>query len=80
MDDLGFDDTPGLLEHVTDQGVDLGPSHGLAGNPSRFKHGEVRLRVDDEWRTRMGKRPRRVVTAIAGPQLLAYGYARPRSR
>jgi hypothetical protein len=80
LDDLGFDAASDRLDHVTEHGLVLGPSHGLAGNPSRFQHGEVRLRVDDEWRTQMANRPRRVVTAIAWPQLLGYGYGPGRRR
>ncbi len=80
LEGLGFGAAPVRLDHVTEHGIVLGPSHGLAGNPSRFQHGEVRLRVDDEWRTQMANRPRRVVTAIAWPELLVHGYPLGRRR
>ena len=52
----------------------LGPSHGLSGNPSRFRSGPVELRRDDRWATRMRGRDRAVVTALTLPLLAAYGY------
>jgi hypothetical protein len=40
----------------------------------RFVHGELDLRVDDDWRAAMLPRHRRVTTAITAPLLKAYGY------
>ena len=53
----------------------LGTSHGLSGNPSRFRDGEVTLRADETWRASMSRRDRLVVTAIALPLMLRYGLA-----
>ena len=53
--------------------VVLGRSHGLSGNPSRFRRGVVTLQVDEAWRERMSRRDRFVVTAIGLPLLLRYG-------
>lgn len=52
----------------------LGPSHGLSGNPSRFRSGSVELRRDDRWATQMPPRDRAVVTSLTLPLLKAYGY------
>jgi hypothetical protein len=52
----------------------LGPSHGLSGNPSRFRSGSVELRRDDRWAAQMPARDRAVVTALTLPLLKAYGY------
>jgi len=51
----------------------LGTSHGLSGNPSRFRDGEITLRADETWRERMSRRDRLIVTAIALPLMLRYG-------
>jgi hypothetical protein len=64
------------LTHVNGQSVNLVPGHGLAGNPSRFQAGEIHLRSDDEWRKRMSWRDRTMVTVIALPLLLRYGWRR----
>jgi hypothetical protein len=53
--------------------VVLGRSHGLSGNPSRFRCGVVTLQVDEAWRERMSRRDRFVVTAIGLPLLLRHG-------
>jgi len=54
--------------------VRLGTTHGVAGNPSRFVTGVVALRSDDEWKSKLRTRDRRVVTAATFPLLRRYGY------
>ncbi len=49
-------------------------NHSLGGNRVRFEHGEIRVRKDEEWRTRMPKRARLAVTALSLPLLVMYGY------
>ena len=39
------------LPTVDDGRVVLGPSHGLSGNPGRFRSGALELRRDDRWTT-----------------------------
>jgi sulfotransferase family protein len=65
----------GDLAHIGDGRVVLGTSHGLSGNPSRFRDGEIRLRADETWRASMSRRDRLIVTAIALPFMLRYGFA-----
>ena len=65
---LGLTLPPDGLRHVRGREVELGPSHGLSGNPSRFRHGTTRLRTDDAWREAMPRRTRVVTTALALPQ------------
>ncbi|MGZ4448844.1 MAG: sulfotransferase [Nocardioides sp.] len=72
--ELGLPLAPADLPPVVDDRVDLAPSHGLAGNPGRFRSGPVALRVDDAWTTEMPARDRAVVTALTLPLLAAYGY------
>lgn len=47
----------------------LGATHTVAGNPDRFRSGEITLRLDDEWRTKMRRRDRALVTALTAPLL-----------
>ena len=46
---LAADDLP----PVVDGRIVLGPSHGLSGNPGRFRSGPIELRRDDGWATEM---------------------------
>jgi hypothetical protein len=64
------------LPFVDDSTVRLAPTHTVAGNPSRFKTGDVALRPDDEWIRKMDTAQRFVVTSVAGPLLGRYGYPR----
>jgi len=75
---LGLSCSPSQLDHLGDARVTLGPSHGIHGNPSRFRFGEITLRADEVWRERMSRRNRILVTAIGLPLLVRYGW-RPRS-
>jgi hypothetical protein len=63
---------------VSENEVELTPSHSVAGNPSRFTTGRVALRPDDEWHTAMRRSDRAVVTAVTWPLLWRYGYLRRR--
>jgi hypothetical protein len=70
---IGLAVPPGHLAHIGDGRVKLGTSHGLSGNPSRFRDGEITLRADETWRASMSRRDRLIVTAIALPLMLRYG-------
>lgn len=63
------------LRFVSDDSVELGSEgHTVAGNPMRFDTGLVRLRPDEEWRSRLSRRDQLVVTALTWPLLKIYGY------
>lgn len=63
------------LSFIRDDGtVELGATHTVEGSRTRFNTGAVPLRIDDEWRTRMSPRDRRLVTGITLPLLWRYGY------
>jgi hypothetical protein len=62
------------LDFIDGSRVTLGPDHTVAGNPMRFAHGPVDLRVDDAWRASMRSGARRLTTAVTAPLLAAYGY------
>jgi hypothetical protein len=59
-------------EHV----FQLGENHTLAGNPARFKCGRVDIRLDDEWRDKMPRAQKWLVTTITSPLLWKFGYFR----
>jgi hypothetical protein len=71
---LGFPLSPADLPTVDEGRIELGPSHGLSGNPARFRSGTVELRRDDAWTAEMPSTDRAVVTALTLPLLKAYGY------
>jgi len=56
------------------------PMHSVAGNPMRFGGSDLTLRLDEAWRTKLGARDRRLVTAVTAPLLAAYRYLQPRRR
>ncbi len=64
----------GELEYVGDGTVNLQPTHSVAGNPSRFKHGDIELRLDEAWQNKLEPKMRRLVTLITYPLLRRYGY------
>ncbi len=64
------------LEHLDGSSATLGASHGIGGNPSRFRVGVQTLRLDEEWRQAMSPRDRRTATWVAMPVLARYGYLR----
>jgi hypothetical protein len=71
---LGFVGVPARGPFVTQDRVELGTNHTLAGNPNRFRTGSVRIAEDDEWKSRLARRDRMVIGAAALPMLGRYGY------
>jgi len=57
-----------------DRTVTLGSNHIVAGNPSRFRTGPVRIRADTEWKREMTQRDQATVAALTLPLLVKYGY------
>jgi hypothetical protein len=64
------------LPMVTPDSIELGSTHSVAGNPVRFRTGLTRIAADDAWRSALGARDRRTVTAMTWPVLNTYGYLR----
>ncbi|HEX6447006.1 MAG TPA: sulfotransferase [Streptosporangiales bacterium] len=62
------------LSFLRDDAVELPGDHSVAGNPMRFTVGEIPLRLDEAWRTRMPRRTRSLITALTMPGLLGFGY------
>jgi hypothetical protein len=74
---LGLELPATAFDHLMGETVELPVSHGLSGNPSRFRSGPVRLRLDEQWRREMSRWDRMSTTAIALAPLSRYGYLRP---
>ncbi|MCW2612153.1 MAG: Sulfotransferase family protein [Cryptosporangiaceae bacterium] len=64
------------LDFLGAGGIDLDVDHTVAGNPMRFQTGHVPLRADDEWRTKLPRGHRRLVSVLTLPLRLRYGYLR----
>jgi hypothetical protein len=52
----------------------LDVNHTVTGNPDRLARGEVRVRPDDAWRSRLSRRHRAAAALLAAPLLRRYGY------
>jgi Sulfotransferase family len=65
---------PGDLEFLRHGHADLQVGHSAAGNPMRFTVGRLPLRRDDAWVAALPRAQRRLVGAVCGPLLRAYGY------
>ncbi|MGH2820654.1 MAG: sulfotransferase [Actinomycetota bacterium] len=52
----------------------LSGNHCAAGNPSRFRTGEVELRADAEWARKISPHDRFICTTMGYPLLRRYGY------
>jgi hypothetical protein len=62
------------LPFISDNEIELKKNHTVWGNPSRFKTGIVKLKLDEEWRTKMKPSDRLITTFLTFPLLLRYGY------
>jgi hypothetical protein len=66
---------PDRLPLASERMAVLGINHGVMGNPSRSRRGEVEVREDDEWKAAQAPADRAVVTALTLPLLARYGYS-----
>jgi len=62
------------LDHIAPDRIRLGPSHLVAGNPMRFRSGDIALAGDEEWRTAMPARDQRLVTTLTAGLRHRHGY------
>jgi Sulfotransferase family len=70
----GLSLTTADLEFLRPEHADLSVGHSAAGNPMRFTVGRLPLRRDDAWVQALPSAQRRLVGAVCGPMLRAYGY------
>lgn len=68
------DEPAGTSPFIDDHTVHLRPNHNIAGNPSRFVTGALRLEDKPEWRLAQTRLDRWITTAVAFPFLRRYGY------
>jgi hypothetical protein len=68
------DEAPASLPFLDESSVADRANHSIAGNPPTVADGVVRIRRDDQWRTRMSARSRRLATLAAAPLMPHYGY------
>lgn len=64
-----------MLPFLLDRKVILRQNHTAAGNPMRFRTGELNLLADDEWQVSMRLMHRLVVTGLTFSLLRTYGYS-----
>lgn len=72
LDFLGVQDT--ALDFVDGTTVELAEDHSVWGNPMRMRVGPEQLRLDEEWRQRLGVRERRRISLLTWPGMRRYGY------
>ena len=59
---------------TADNMVKMGENHAVSGNPSRFKQGAIKLRLDQEWKRDMKLRDKVLVTTLSWPLLKHHDY------
>lgn len=59
---------------LSDNVVELSPSHSIGGNPNKFDSGRIEIRVDNQWEREMSRWGRGVVTLATWRMLRSYGY------
>jgi len=62
------------LSHITSERVRLSRCHLVAGNPMRFRTGDITLARDEAWRVDMPVKDRRLVTALTAGFRRRHGY------
>lgn len=63
------------LPFISSHKVRLTSSHGLCGNPDRFSHGVIHLKMDNRWH-HLKTRNKVIATALTWPLLYRYHYTR----
>ncbi|OGI20922.1 MAG: hypothetical protein A3B68_01765 [Candidatus Melainabacteria bacterium RIFCSPHIGHO2_02_FULL_34_12] len=62
------------LPFISDTEVNLNTNHSVWGNPSRFKTGVVKLKLDEEWKEKLKPIDKIISTLITLPLLKKYNY------
>lgn len=74
VDAAGEEFKPEDLHFLKSDAVEIDVHHTVAGNPMRFAQGRIRLSVDQEWKTKLSRRNRTLITVLAWPLMRHYGY------
>lgn len=72
INNIDSDATCGFVND--DDTVIMESNHMVAGNPSRFSKGKTRLQIDEEWRHKLPRDKKLLITAVSFPLMLRYGY------
>ena len=62
------------LSFLVDDGFEMRMGHSLSGNPMRFCHGKMQIRLDAEWRRKLSRLDRWIVTAMTRGMMREFGY------
>lgn len=74
LDLVGVQGGCDLSHFIGPEGVKLGNSHTIAGNPMRHQSGWIPLRPDISWRSNMSKGRQTAIAAMTLPLIGKYGY------
>jgi hypothetical protein len=74
LDFAGVPVTSDEVAHIDGDRITLGTNHQVAGNPVRFRTGEVQVRPDDAWQQEMSLRDRRLVGVLTAGLRHRYRY------
>ncbi len=69
-----IDEQRATLPFVNDREVRITPCHMVSGNPNRFSTGNLKLKTDNEWETKMSPLLRTAVSALTVPVRGRFGY------
>lgn len=59
---------------ISERTATLTSNHSIWGNPSRFKTGDVEIKLDNEWEEKLGKKDFLISSLVSFPLLVKYGY------
>ncbi|MEO0513840.1 MAG: sulfotransferase domain-containing protein [Planctomycetota bacterium] len=65
---------PNRSPFVESHEVHVEPCHSVSGNPNRFRQGNLKLRLDNEWETKMSSAMQLTVSTITMFNRPAFGY------
>ena len=74
LDFLDQPRTDEQLAFVEGATLDLAPDHSVWGNPMRMRVGRETVRLDEQWRTALTPRQKRIIGALTAPGMRRYGY------
>ncbi|WP_421015327.1 sulfotransferase [Glutamicibacter creatinolyticus] len=70
----GLEPTQARVPEFADGHITLDAHHTVAGNPMRFKVGQIKLKFDNAWTTKMKDLDRRLATTLSAPLRLFYRF------
>lgn len=71
LNQLGLDAD---FSNLSNGEANLSTNHSVGGNPLRFQNKQQKIVLDIKWRSAMDPLTKLIITCLAGPWLLRYGY------